>query len=412
MGFRRMARSTLCLWSCLFWALLYTGVHGDLKQETDDKMQLFVMNNNFAVRLYKSIKAQSNSQSKNVFFSPLSVSVALSALSLGARGKTYEQVFSGLGFNSSVHSSEEVHQAVLSLLQTLNQRTGVDLEVGTALYIQDTFKPRPEFLQEMKRFYLSDGFSVDFTKCTETTEQINKYVSEKTRGKISKFTEDLDPRTIMYLLSYIYFKGKWIIPFHPKLTRERDFHVDNETTVPVQMMYRKDYYEVFHDQELSTDVLYLHYNDSFSMMLALPEKDLAALEETLSSQHIAKWLRQVVKSRKYEIYIPKLSLKTSYSLKDILKGMGMTDMFKKKANFTGISSKVDAYVSEAVHKATLDVDETGATATAVTGLGFRPLSWTFTPILDFNHPFMMFVVDRKSKNVLFMGKVTNPAASM
>ncbi|XP_066514498.1 plasma serine protease inhibitor-like isoform X3 [Hoplias malabaricus] len=407
-----MARSTLCLWSCLFWALLYTGVHGDLKQETDDKMQLFVMNNNFAVRLYKSIKAQSNSQSKNVFFSPLSVSVALSALSLGAGGKTYEQVFSGLGFNSSVHSSEEVHQAVLSLLQTLNQRTDVDLEVGTALYIQDTFKPRPEFLQKMKRFYLSDGFSVDFTKSTETTEQINKYVSEKTRGKISNFTEDLDPRTIMYLLSYIYFKGKWIIPFNPKLTRERDFHVDNETTVPVQMMYRKDYYEVFHDQELSTDVLFLHYNDSFSMMLALPEKDLAALEETLSSQHIAKWLRQVVKSREYELHIPKLSLKTSYSLEDILKGMGMTDMFTDKANFTGISSEVNVFVSEAVHKATLDVDETGATATAVTGLGFRPLSWTFTPILDFNHPFMIFVVDRKSKNVLFMGKVTNPAASM
>ena len=207
-----MARNILCLWSCLISAFIYTGVHGDLEQETKEKdIQLFEKNNDFAFRLYKGIVAQPDSQSNNVFFSPLSVSTALAALSLGAGGQTHQQLFSGLGFNSSGFTSEEVHQAFLSLLQSLNQRTGVDLDVGTALYVQDTFKPHAEFLEKMKRFYLSDGFSVDFTKTAETIEQINKYVSEKTRGKISKFVKDLDPRTVMYLLSYIYFRGKFII---------------------------------------------------------------------------------------------------------------------------------------------------------------------------------------------------------
>ncbi|KAG9261945.1 serine protease inhibitor A3N-like isoform X1 [Astyanax mexicanus] len=138
---------------------------------------------------------QPESASKNVFFSPLSVSVALAAISLGAGGETHQQLFSGLGFNTSTFSSEEVHQAFLSLLQSLNQRTDVDLEVGTALYVQDIFKPHPEFLEKLKRFYLSDGFSVDFSKKAETAEQMNKYISDKTRGKISQFIQDLDPKT-------------------------------------------------------------------------------------------------------------------------------------------------------------------------------------------------------------------------
>ncbi|XP_017546729.1 hibernation-specific plasma protein HP-55-like [Pygocentrus nattereri] len=403
-----MAKNILCLWTCLFSALFYTGIHGALEQETENNIQMFEKNNDFAFRLYKSIVAQPESQSRNVFFSPLSVSTALAALSLGAAGETHEQLLSGLGFNSSILTSEEVHQAFLSLLQTLNQRTGVDLEVGTALYVQDTFKPHADFLEKMKRFYLSDGFSVDFTKTAETTEQINKYVSEKTRGKISKFIEDLDSRTIMYLLSYIYFKGKWIIPFDPKSTQQRDFHLDDETTVPVQMMYNKDYFDAHYDQQLSAQVLILHYNDSLSMMLALPEKGLSALEETISTQHIVKWLRWAMK-RKFEIYVPKLSLKTSYSLKNILTGMGMADMFTNKANFTGISSEENLFVSEADHQASLDVDETGATATAVTGVGFMPMSWVHTPVLVFDRPFMIFIVDRETKNVLFMGKIFNPA---
>uniref|UniRef100_A0A0E9Y087 Serpin domain-containing protein n=1 Tax=Anguilla anguilla TaxID=7936 RepID=A0A0E9Y087_ANGAN len=32
----------------------------------------------------------------------------------------------------------------------------------------------------------------------------------------------------MYLINYIYFKGKWEIPFDPKATKEDQFHVDDK----------------------------------------------------------------------------------------------------------------------------------------------------------------------------------------
>ncbi|MCJ8747015.1 hypothetical protein PDJAM_G00148560 [Pangasius djambal] len=408
-----MARSVLCLWCCFSLALIYTSVHGRPEQHSasDDhenkKQALNEVNSDFAFRLYKSIV--SGAQSQNVFFSPLSVSMALAAVSLGAGGETHQQLLSGLGFNSSVFTSEEMHQAFLDLLLNLNQRTGVDLNVGTAVYVNDTFKPHPEFLEKLKNFYLSDGFSVDFTKTEETSNQINKYVSEKTHGKISKFIENLDSNTIMYLLSYIYFKGKWSIPFDPKNTIEDQFHVDKDTTVPVQMMFVKDDFYSYHDHQLSVRVLRLNYNDSFSMILALPDKDIIPLEEALRPHHITKWQKWMSK-RECHIYLPKLSLKTSYSLISILSEMGFKDMFTVKADFSGISDK-NLLVSEAVHKATLDVDEAGAEATAVTGIGFMPFSARIIEMLKFDRPFMIFIVDQKTTNVLFMGKIVNPANS-
>ncbi|XP_061117821.1 alpha-1-antitrypsin-like isoform X1 [Conger conger] len=387
--------------------------HGnnDVSISANGSLKIYQENLDFAFRLYKHISAQPDSQSKNVFFSPLSVSVALAALSVGARGKTHQQLFEGLGFNSTEITTEEVSQAFQHIHHNLNEKTDVDLSLGNALFIGQDFKPRPEFLESMKRYYESEGFSTDFSKPEEAKEQINKYVNEKTKGKISELVQDVDPLTVMYLINYIYFKGKWEIPFDPKATKEHDFHVDDKTTVSVPMMYEEDYFHVYHDEDISTHVLQLHYNESVSMMLVLPEKGLQGLEEVVCKNHLQKWIRSVGK-KKYQVYVPKLSLKTSYQLKEILSEMGITDIFGDTADLTGISEGGKLAVSKVMQKATLDVDEAGATAAAATGIEIMVTSARFpapTPVLKFDRPFMVFVLNRETRSIMFMGKIVNPA---
>ncbi|XP_061116598.1 hibernation-specific plasma protein HP-55-like [Conger conger] len=378
-----LCASLVLLWSTVQCRPSHDHSHhgnNNVSISANGSLKIYQENLDFAFRLYKHISAQTDYQSKNVFFSPLSVSVALAALSVGARGKTHQQLFEGLGFNSTEITTEEVNQAFQHIHHNLNEKTDVDLSLGNALFIGQEFKPRPEFLESMKRYYESEGFSTDFSKPEEAKEQINKYVNEKTKGKISELVQDVDPLTVMYIINYIYFKGKWQIPFDPKATKEHDFHVDDKTTVSVPMMYEEDYFHVYQDEDIS--ILQLH-----------------------------KWIRSVAMMN-YQVYVPKLSLKTSYELKEILPEMGITDIFGDTADLTGISEERKLAVSKVMHKATIDMDEAGATAAAATGIGGGGSSAGFpapTPVLKFDRPFMVFVLNGDTRSIMFMGKIVNPA---
>ncbi|KAM6930632.1 serine protease inhibitor A3M-like [Xenentodon cancila] len=391
-------------------------------------------NKEFAYRFYRRLAAQADSQGKNIFYSPSSVSVALAALSVGARGQTHRQIFSGLGFNSSQVTQAHVDQAFRMLLAS--KMSDKDIREGTAVFMHNLFKPQPEFLEVLKESYLADGFTVDFTQTTDSANTINKYVADKTNGKIDKLVDSLDPNTVMYLLSYIYYKGTWATPFDPRLTRDNTFNVDANNKVSVKMMNMEDTFDTYYDRAINTSVLHLPFNSSYSMLLMLPD-DMATLENAISPAHVTKWLksmnsrfvestttlslksllcvaRSVLKYvyslifRRHRLYVPKFSIKTSYQLNNLFTEMGMTDMFGPQADLSGISEGQRLAVSEVVQQATLDVDEAGATAAAATGFGIRGLPILHVPVLKFDRPFMVIITERNTENVLFMGKIVNP----
>lgn len=197
--------AALKIWIFLAVTCLGRGHHHvgqDTVPDSNLDSDVTAANRNFTFQLYRKLAAHPDSQGKNVFFSPASVSLALAALATGARGETHRQLFSGLGLDD--HEQALVDQAFQRLLaeesDVVNQ--------GTAVFVDNVFKARPEFLQGLKQHYFADGFNVSFASSQETENFINNYVARNTNGKIDKLVENLDPRTIMYLVSYIYFKGK------------------------------------------------------------------------------------------------------------------------------------------------------------------------------------------------------------
>ncbi|XP_077377698.1 serine protease inhibitor A3M-like isoform X2 [Festucalex cinctus] len=361
-------------------------------------------NKEFAFQLYRKLAARSDNRGKNIFYSPSSVSVALAALSVGARGYTHRQLMSGLGYNSYRVTQNDVNRFFSMLLK--RQDGSSDISEGTAVFLGNAFKPKPDFLKNLKAFYYTDVLNVDFRRTTQSADAINKYVAYKTHGKIDKLLEHLEPDTVMYLISYIYFKGMWDNPFETKLTKADMFAVDEYNKVSVQMMNKEDTFDVYHDLAIDTTILRLPFNSGYSMLLLLPD-NMATLEKAISPQHITNWSKWMRK-RKYNIFVPKFSIKTDYSLKEVLTEMGMTHMFDERADLSGISGGKKLFVSGVVHQATLDVDEAGATAAAATGIGFTPKFLELVPVLKFNRQFMLLITENTADDILFLGKIVNP----
>lgn len=69
---------------------------------------------------------------------------------------------------------------------------------------------------------------------------------------------------------------------------------------------------------------------------------------------------------------------------------------------------VGLWISDALHKATIAVDEVGTEATAATVIAMEESAMERAEF-EATRPFMLAIVERETGNVLFLGRVLNPA---
>ncbi|KAK2538156.1 serpin A3-4 isoform X1 [Columba livia] len=357
----------------------------------------------FACCFFKEISSGENNG--NVFFSPLSISTAFAMLTLGARSETLTQILKVLGFNPQI-SENEIHEGYGQLMQMINRNNeGSQMNMGNVLYVLDRLKPQRRFLNNLRNFYGGEVYPMNFKRADQAQIKINKHVAERTNGKIKDLINNLDPLTELLLISYIYFNAQWEKPFDPKNTKKSKFFVDGNKVVEVPMMFGLGMFKHGYDEELSSTVVQMDYKGGASAFFVLPDQGkMRKLEKRLSCERMSRWRTLVSKSGSVNLYLPKFSLYGTYDLKNILYKMGIKDLFTDKADLSGITGQPQHRVSQAIHKAVVNVDETGTEAAAATGMEIVPMSVPVT--IQFNRPFLMTIT--MGNNMLFMGKVVNP----
>ncbi|KAM9202601.1 plasma serine protease inhibitor isoform 2-T2 [Dugong dugon] len=363
----------------------------------------------FAFDLYRALASADPGQ--NIFFSPLSISVSLAMLSLGARSHTKTQILEGLGLSLQKTPEEELHKSFQQLLQELcRPRDGLQLSLGNALFTHTKLSIQDAFLSTMKMLYLADSFPSNFGDPVGAKKQINDYVAKQTKGKIVELVKDLNNDSVMVMVNYIFFKAKWETSFSSKNTQEKGFHVSPETVVQVPMMNHEDLYYYLQDRTLSCKVVGVPYEGNATALFILPNVgSMEQVENGLNEKVLRKWLK-MFRKRQLQLYLPKFSIVGSYQLEKALPKLGIHEVFTSQADLSGITNHANIQVSEMVHKAMVEVDESGTKAAAATGtvIMFRSAQMS-TPRIVFNRPFLMLIVEHITKDILFLGKVTHPS---
>ncbi|XP_063803688.1 alpha-1-antiproteinase-like [Pseudophryne corroboree] len=360
-------------------------------------------NSEFAFKLFRQIVSENPSE--NIVYSPIGIATSLALLLLGARAQTHNQILEVLDFNTSKISENDIHESYNHLLEMLNKEDSeLQLNNGNALFIENTRKIQPKFLDDAKNLYHSEAFSTDFKKPEEATKQINDYVAKNTHGLIPELLSTVSQDAALYLVNYIYFKGKWEHPFDEKDTTEGDFHVNENTTVKVPFMTRTGFYNVANNEDAI--VIAIPYKGNASSLFIFPKEGKQKdVKENYSYAAIKKWKksfhRQVV-----TLSIPKFSISSSLDLKEILSKLGLVDMFTDSADLSGITGAPSLKISKAIHKAVLTVDEKGTEAAGSTALEAIPMSLPLRVVGD--HPFMISIYHPPSRSVLFTAKIANP----
>lgn len=346
---------------------------------------------------------------QNIFFSPLSISMTLAMISLAARSNTKAQILEGLGLSLQGVPEEELHKTFHRLLQELSQpKEDLQLSLGNALFVKPTVHIQDTFLSAMRMLYLADTFPTNFEDPQGAQKQINDYVAKQTKGKIVDLVKDLDGSEIMVMVNYIFFKAKWETNFNLKSTKTQDFHVTSEMVVQVPMMTREDQYYYLQDRNLFCKVVAVPYQGNATAFFILPNKGrMGQVEAGLNQVTLRNWLKMLTK-RKLQLYLPKFSIEGSYQLDKILPKLGIRDIFTSHADLTGFTNHSNIQVSEMVHKAVVEVDESGTKAAAATNTVFAFRSaWVGSQTIVFNRPFLMVIVEN-TENILFLGKLMHP----
>nr|XP_060630714.1 serpin B10-like [Anolis sagrei ordinatus] len=391
---------------------------------------LTTANGNFTLGLFK--KLNQSSQGKNIFFSPWSVMSALGMVFMGARNNTATQMAEVLHFimakgmersseEQDLSAGETIHSLFKELISEINQpkRTYV-LKTANRLYGEKTFTFVDEYLQLVKKYYHAEPQSVDFLRAAEQVRgQINSWVERQTDNKIKNLLPDgaVDSQTALVLVNAIYFKGMWDKKFQKENTTEKSFRLSKIQSKPVQMMFLKDKFPAFYIDTLKVFILELLYvSKELSMFILLPEDitdestGLELLEKELTYERLSVWTSpEMMENIEVELQLPKFKLEERYDLKSTLSRMGMKDAFSQgQANFSGISSKNNLFLSEVFHKSFVEVNEEGTEAAAATGAvvvirsSMRPVK------IVADHPFLFFIRENKNKNILFFGRFCSP----
>ncbi|ELV11143.1 Alpha-2-antiplasmin [Tupaia chinensis] len=267
----------------------------------------------FSADLFSLVSEKSTSP--NLILSPLSVALALSHLALGAQNQTLRRLHQVLHVDSG--------PCLPHLLSHLCQNLGPGaFRLAARMYLQKGFPIKKDFLEQSEQLFGAKPVSLT-GRAEEDRANINQWVKEATEGKIEDFLSELPDDTVLLLLNAIHFQGFWRNKFDPSLTKKGSFHLDEQFTVPVDMMHSYTYpLRFFLLEQPEIQVAHFPFKNNMSFVVLVPTSFEWNVSQLLANLSWDTLNQQFLWETPTKVQLPKLNLKYQLDLVTTLSELG------------------------------------------------------------------------------------------
>ncbi len=370
-------------------------------------------NRAFALDLYGEL---AEADEDNLFLSPHSISLAFVMTYAGAEGETATELSDALHYDLE---EPELHAAFNALDLELATRSevegqrgdGFELTILNQLFGQNGFGFEPDYLDTLALNYGAGLRLLDFAADPEAARgEINDWVLDATNDRI----EDLLPAgsisalTRLVLANAIYFRASWSEPFEESQTRDEDFALLDGSSASVSTMHGSaDGFYAEGEGWILGELPYV--GGEVAMGVLVPDAGrFGEIEDAMDAAFVDAAVDQLAPAS-LAVALPKFTFEYDVALKPTLEALGVSTAFDERADFSGITTEADLFVSDAFHKAFVAVDEEGTEAAAATAVVVNALSAGPKPAdLTVDRPFVFWIRDRPTGALLFLGRVTDP----
>lgn len=365
-------------------------------------------NNAFGLELGRKL----HKPGKNLLISPTSIAMAMHLAAGGAGGDTRAQMLQALRMPGLDLEAQGAHNQAL-LLDYNHPWRGVQLHIANSLWADSRrMQLLPQYRQWAETYLHAQGNSLDFTG-DKAPGEINGWCAQKTNNLIPRILDEIPADAVAYLVNAVYFKGDWAVLFNEKDTSQQPFYMADGKTKDVPLMMLKDNFGHVKHDGFTTVTLRYGNKSALSFIVALPDKD-KTIRQTLDALDAEKLYRaHSADPTEGTVELPRFRLEYAQELRANLAEMGMKQAFDPAtADFSrlGTSTQGSLYISQVLHKAVIEVNETGSEAAAVTAVEIILASaepdgpWRFRA----DRPFVFAIYDGRTGGVLFLGACEQP----
>lgn len=374
-------------------------------------------NNDFAFKIYKATKNDSD----NIFISPFSLNLALSIANEGALGSTKVEIDRLLSIEIADGKADLFKEFISRTInlqdsayyecikETEDKSGGNALLIANSIWVNSKSTIEKPYIKTIKDSYFSEVFDFENEKIADANQKLSNWVSERTRNKIY-VNNVLNPAIKLSIINAIYFKGEWDIDFKKKKTKEMIFHSLDGNRVKLDFMNNRTYYSYYEDANIQCVNLPYQCNQ-LSMFVILPKERLGINNfETNFSLEYFREIRKQSTNNEVILSLPKFKIESEIRPTNVISNLGFSTMFSSSADFTNISKVDSLTIGEIIHKTFIEIDEKKTEAAAITEIvifgygGGTPAALPPPKIFNANHPFIFMIVDNRTNAILFIGR--------